>query len=137
MIANPLGIHCRECSTADPCVRCARQIRAEQNYADGWLGRDWMCDQCGGSGWLCGQSYGYSWPAEVRDDEMAEPIQRCDTCERWEGDWDAARACLAMDFDGDGVVVWGVHDDPFFTEFPDHEDAPPLDVFLITVKENL
>lgn len=89
------------------------------------------CDQCGGSGYLWGQEYGFSWPAEVREGEVATPIQRCDMCERWEGDWDAAQQCLAMDFDGDGVVVWGVLDDD------DEDDRTPVDVFLITVKENL
>ena len=93
------------------------------------------CDQCGGTGWLWGQTYGFSWPAEVRDGEVATSIQRCDMCERWEGDWDAAQQCLAMDGDGDGVVVWGVLD-AGWGGYEDH-DEPPLDVFVITVKENM
>jgi len=93
------------------------------------------CVQCDGTGWVWGQEYGFSWPAEVRDGEVATPIQRCDMCERWEGDWDAAQQCLAQRFDGDGVVVWGVLD--WTDHHVDERELPPVDVFVITVKENL
>jgi hypothetical protein len=100
------------------------------------------CAICDGTGWLWGWEYdGFSWPTEVREGEVATPLQRCDDCERYEGDWDAAQACLAARFDGDGVVVWGVperHSEAHWERggVEPWED-PPLDVFVITVKENL
>lgn len=45
------------------------------------------CDQCDGSGWLEDQSYGY---ADVPAGWT--PIQRCDACERFDGDEAAAVA---------------------------------------------
>lgn len=95
------------------------------------------CDVCGGPGWLWDQEYGYSYPAEVRDDEIATPVQRCDSCRRWDDDWEAAQMCLAWDFDGDGVVVWGVRDCACAGCELDDVETVPLDVFVITVKENL
>lgn len=94
------------------------------------------CTRCGGTGVLPHQEYGFSWPAEVREGEVAIPIQRCDECERWAGDWDAAQIYLACQFDGDGVVVWGTLTPEEMDWYDDGQD-PPLDVFVITVKENL
>lgn len=59
------------------------------------------CGVCGGLGYLVDQSYG---ACDLPDG--AVPVQRCDECQRWAGDDDAA-AAYAASLDGPAVVGFG------------------------------
>lgn len=57
------------------------------------------CDGCGGTGYLVGQTYE---AAEIP--KGAIPVQRCDQCQRFDGDENAARAFAV--FVGGRRVIW-------------------------------
>lgn len=59
-----------------------------------------LCDECNGTGYLLDQEYGF---ADAPDDWRY--VQRCDTCQEYDGDDDAAQAA-ADDGHGDAVAYW-------------------------------
>lgn len=79
-----------------------------------------VCGQCLGHGWLLDQEYGFT-----DLPRNAIPIQRCDTCARFEGDEDAAKA--AAKFYG---TTYGKP-----AGFESSED--PLDVWIIGTEDVL
>lgn len=77
--ANPLGIHCVECSVDAPCSRCAEQIEAEETACAhaGWptcteLRHRAPCECCGRS----------DVPVGVHPAEDDDAVMLCDECVR-------------------------------------------------------
>lgn len=81
------------CTTIDDHGRVCLEVTRE----DGSHCTIAMCDVCDGRGYLLDQEYGY---ADAPPDWRY--VQRCDTCERYAGDDDAAQAAVN---DGHGVAA--------------------------------